>query len=266
MDEVEQQSKQIRYNAEQLENLCSDRMSQLYQEKRKSRKQYQEEHAKIVSQFAHVSLTRTTSDLPNPTRCINKFSEKSSKFFGNSMELQLISQEWERKLHLFSWTWWTDTLEPRDLSYEHEKNEKKSLGDDAADLIYIFSAPTHVPSSSFEVLFWKKKMIENVLFFRAFFEIQVSSEELTLDMVRNLRPAVILWRPEVHRSTWKWWCIKDVFNSDVKVANMSHLILFDETYKYSCHWINLKLTRWKKNWTKTSNHWLFQIREVSQIA
>lgn len=126
MDEVEQQSKQIRYNAEQLENLCSDRMSQLYQEKRKSRKQYQEEHAKIVSQFAHVSLTRTTSDLPNPTRCINKFSEKSSKFFGNSMELQLISQEWERKLHLFSWTWWTDILEPRDFSYEHEKNEKKS--------------------------------------------------------------------------------------------------------------------------------------------
>jgi hypothetical protein len=55
MDEIEQQSKQIRYNAEQLENLCSDRMSQLYQDKRKSKKQYQEEHAKIASQFAHVS-------------------------------------------------------------------------------------------------------------------------------------------------------------------------------------------------------------------
>jgi hypothetical protein len=55
MDEIEQQSKQIRYNAEQLENLCSDRMAQLYQEKRKSKKQYQEEHAKIASQFAHVS-------------------------------------------------------------------------------------------------------------------------------------------------------------------------------------------------------------------
>lgn len=55
MDEIEQQSKQIRYNAEQLENLCSDRMAQLYQDKRKSKKQYQEEHAKIASQFAHVS-------------------------------------------------------------------------------------------------------------------------------------------------------------------------------------------------------------------
>jgi tyrosine-protein kinase Fer len=55
MDELEQQSKQIKSNAEQLENLCSDRISQLYQDKRKSRKQYQEEHAKIVSDFAHVS-------------------------------------------------------------------------------------------------------------------------------------------------------------------------------------------------------------------
>ncbi|CRL07875.1 CLUMA_CG020915, isoform B [Clunio marinus] len=55
MDEIEQQSKQIRFNAEQLENLCSDRMTQLYQDKRKSRKQYQEEHAKVASQFAHLT-------------------------------------------------------------------------------------------------------------------------------------------------------------------------------------------------------------------
>lgn len=55
MDEIEQQSKQIRSNAEQLENLCSERIAQLYQDKRKSRKQYQEEHAHISSQFAHVS-------------------------------------------------------------------------------------------------------------------------------------------------------------------------------------------------------------------
>lgn len=55
MDEIEQQSKQIRSNAEHLENLCSDRMHQLCQEKKKSRKQYQEEHARIASQFAHVS-------------------------------------------------------------------------------------------------------------------------------------------------------------------------------------------------------------------
>lgn len=64
MDEVEQQSKQVRSNAEHLETLCSERMAQLYQDKRKSRKQYQEEHAKIASQFAHVSqLTRSSLDL-----------------------------------------------------------------------------------------------------------------------------------------------------------------------------------------------------------
>lgn len=82
MDEIEQQSKQIRHNAEQLENLCSDRMAQLYQDKRKSKKQYQEEHAKIASQFAHVSLKLV--DLSNPTRCINKFYEATKKFHGNS--------------------------------------------------------------------------------------------------------------------------------------------------------------------------------------
>lgn len=54
MDEIEQQSKQIRNNAEQLENL-SDRMAQLFHDKRKSKKQYQEDHARIASQFAHVS-------------------------------------------------------------------------------------------------------------------------------------------------------------------------------------------------------------------
>lgn len=75
MDEIEQQSKQIRFNAEQLENLCTDRISQLYQDKRKSRKQYQEEHAKIASQFAHVSYQHSILDLSIPTRCINKFRE-----------------------------------------------------------------------------------------------------------------------------------------------------------------------------------------------
>lgn len=57
MEEMEQQAKQVRFNSEQLDNLCSDRITQLYQEKRKSRKQFQEEHNKIASQFAHVSLS-----------------------------------------------------------------------------------------------------------------------------------------------------------------------------------------------------------------
>lgn len=55
MEEIEQQSKQIRFNSEQLETLCSDKITQLYQDKRKSRKLYQEEHQKIAAQFTHVS-------------------------------------------------------------------------------------------------------------------------------------------------------------------------------------------------------------------
>lgn len=55
MEEIEQQSKLIRSNAEQLENLCNEKMSQLYQDKKKSRRLYQEEHTKIASQFAGVS-------------------------------------------------------------------------------------------------------------------------------------------------------------------------------------------------------------------
>ncbi|CAO1430994.1 unnamed protein product [Diamesa tonsa] len=55
MEEMEQQAKQVRFNSEQLDNLCSDRITQLYQEKRKSRKQFQEEHNKIASQFAHLT-------------------------------------------------------------------------------------------------------------------------------------------------------------------------------------------------------------------
>lgn len=56
MDEIEQQSKLIRSNAEHLEILCGDRMVQMCQDKRKLRKQYQEEHTKIASPFTQVSF------------------------------------------------------------------------------------------------------------------------------------------------------------------------------------------------------------------
>jgi hypothetical protein len=75
MDEIEQQSKQLRTNAEQLETLCSDRMAQLYQDKRKSRKQYQEEHAKIASQFAHVSRVCWVHRFPRHAQCTDEFHE-----------------------------------------------------------------------------------------------------------------------------------------------------------------------------------------------
>lgn len=65
MEEMEQQAKQVRFNSEQLDNLCSDRITQLYQEKRKSRKQFQEEHNKIASQFAHVSCHQINNNIIN---------------------------------------------------------------------------------------------------------------------------------------------------------------------------------------------------------
>lgn len=123
MDEIEQQSKQIRFNAEQLENLCSDRMAQLYQDKRKSRKQYQEEHAKVASQFAHVSYWEHLCDLSEShamhQQVLRIISEIPSKF--QSMSRKNNFKEWARKFHLFIWTWWlrTDTLEPHKIRAEH---------------------------------------------------------------------------------------------------------------------------------------------------
>lgn len=55
MDEWEQTAKQFKSNAEFLESLCQDKLTHLYQDKRKARKTYQEEHHKIASQFTNVS-------------------------------------------------------------------------------------------------------------------------------------------------------------------------------------------------------------------
>lgn len=55
MDELEQTSRQLKLNADHLEAVCQDKLTQLYHDKRKARKQYQEEHLKISQQFTHVS-------------------------------------------------------------------------------------------------------------------------------------------------------------------------------------------------------------------
>lgn len=55
MDEVDQQAKQFKYNAEQLEVVC-EKLTHLSQDKRKARKAYQEEHAKIAARLNHVSV------------------------------------------------------------------------------------------------------------------------------------------------------------------------------------------------------------------
>lgn len=54
MDELDQQAKQFKLNAEQLEVIC-DKLAHLSQDKRKARKAYQEEHAKIAARLNHVS-------------------------------------------------------------------------------------------------------------------------------------------------------------------------------------------------------------------
>ncbi|XP_044314701.1 tyrosine-protein kinase Fer isoform X2 [Drosophila rhopaloa] len=54
LDELDQQAKQFKFNAEQLEVVC-DKLSHLSQDKRKARKAYQEEHAKIAARLNHLS-------------------------------------------------------------------------------------------------------------------------------------------------------------------------------------------------------------------
>lgn len=56
MEEWEQTAKQFKSNAEFLESLCQDKLTHLYQDKRKARKNYQEEHQKIATQFTNVSF------------------------------------------------------------------------------------------------------------------------------------------------------------------------------------------------------------------
>lgn len=55
MEELEQSAKQMRMNADLLEGLCQDKLAGLFQDKRKARKAYQEEHSKIIAQFNNVS-------------------------------------------------------------------------------------------------------------------------------------------------------------------------------------------------------------------
>lgn len=61
MEEWEQTAKQFKSNAEFLESLCQDKLTHLYQDKRKARKTYQEEHHKIASQFTNVSQSKINS-------------------------------------------------------------------------------------------------------------------------------------------------------------------------------------------------------------
>lgn len=55
MEELDNAGKLIKQNADTVESKALDRLNVLHSEKRKARKQYQEEHNKILQRFTHVS-------------------------------------------------------------------------------------------------------------------------------------------------------------------------------------------------------------------
>jgi tyrosine-protein kinase Fer len=55
LEELENTAKLIKQNADSVESKSLDKLNSLYVEKRRARKQYQEEHNRIVAQFTHVS-------------------------------------------------------------------------------------------------------------------------------------------------------------------------------------------------------------------
>jgi tyrosine-protein kinase Fer len=55
LEELENTAKLIKQNADSVESKSLDKLNSLYAEKRRARKQYQEEHNRIVAQFTHVS-------------------------------------------------------------------------------------------------------------------------------------------------------------------------------------------------------------------
>jgi tyrosine-protein kinase Fer len=56
LEELENTARLMRQNADSVESKSLDKLNSLYAEKRRARKQYQEEHNRIVAQFTHVSL------------------------------------------------------------------------------------------------------------------------------------------------------------------------------------------------------------------
>lgn len=73
---MEQQSKQFKLNAEQLEVIC-EKLAHLSQDKRKARKAYQEEHAKIAARLNHVSDLFKILDIYIPKRILVFFQSIS---------------------------------------------------------------------------------------------------------------------------------------------------------------------------------------------
>ncbi|XP_023012456.2 tyrosine-protein kinase Fer isoform X2 [Leptinotarsa decemlineata] len=109
MEEMDSTAKLIRHNADSIESKSLDALNTLYAEKRKARKAYQEEHARILHQFTHLSdeVTRKKTEyqkyleLYKLMRC--KFEEHYVKSGRGGRKLDDVRDKYQkacRKLHL----------------------------------------------------------------------------------------------------------------------------------------------------------------------
>lgn len=55
MDDCEQTARQLKENAELLDSLCKEKLTQLHHDKQRARKAYQEEHSRLAAQFHNVN-------------------------------------------------------------------------------------------------------------------------------------------------------------------------------------------------------------------
>ncbi|XP_055381518.1 tyrosine-protein kinase Fer isoform X2 [Condylostylus longicornis] len=108
MDELDQQAKQFKTNAEQLEVVC-DKLSHLSQDKRKARKTYQEEHSKIAARLNHLTdeVVRKKSEyqkhLEGYKALRTRFEEHYIKSGRSGRKLDDVRDKYQkacRKLHL----------------------------------------------------------------------------------------------------------------------------------------------------------------------
>ncbi|XP_059611193.1 tyrosine-protein kinase Fer isoform X3 [Phlebotomus argentipes] len=109
MEELEQTAKQIKCNAEFLELLCQDKLTQLYQDKRKARKTYQEEHSRIATKFNHLTeevskkKTEYQKHLEYYKGLRSRFEENYFKSGRSGRKLDDVRDKYQkacRKLHL----------------------------------------------------------------------------------------------------------------------------------------------------------------------
>ncbi|XP_031620285.1 tyrosine-protein kinase Fer isoform X1 [Contarinia nasturtii] len=109
MEEWEQTAKQFKSNAEFLESLCQDKLTHLYQDKRKTRKNYQEEHQKIATQFTNITedVTRKKCEYQKHLEYYkllrSKFEEHYIKAGRGGRKLDDVRDKYQkacRKLHL----------------------------------------------------------------------------------------------------------------------------------------------------------------------